>query len=65
MKNHMVVNLEIFMKKCVLTVQQFATRHGITDQAVTKALREKRLKGYKFGKKWMILVDEVIERKKP
>lgn len=43
-------------KKKLLTVSQFASRVGVTRQAIRKAIVEKRLKyhAYKIGHNWVI-----------
>jgi len=44
----------------VWTVQQVAKFLGISEQAVRKALKDKRLEGKKFGNAWMIDSDRIL-----
>ena len=54
--------------KDYLTVPEFARLAGVTDQAVRKAIAEKRIKAEKVGRQWLIKKRELktylVERSK-
>ena len=45
--------------KDYLTVPEFAKRAGVTDQAIRKAIADKRVKADKIGRQWLIRKSEL------
>lgn len=49
--------------ECVLQVQAVAAEVGVSEQAVRRAARERRLHGHRFGRTWTFERDEVARWK--